>query len=635
MDSSRSPKRALLTGAAVVFLLVAGLLATWFFALTSPESRRVGAILADHLARVEAGHSLHAEIEIVEVEGLPDELEGQRARLTWRSPDCLRIATTVAGEDLAAGRVGDEIWIHLPGKEFAVIGDNATPRFTGDPGSARPVDLPDFSVPITGLQRLALPALLEVSRLEEGGEIRHVVTPSPLARNRFDLPEFEIVFTAVEGESQTYEVVLPGGKNVALALVSLEFQHFFDPSEWQLPTEASPVAERVALSHLVRFLDVAPRALGSKTPTLPPATGTRELVATSGQGRLEMQDGVRVLHLAGTPEEMGRQQGDLLRDEVHAVVDRILYGVGVGTSFEKGRWFFGEIEEAQSRVEPFTSEAHLREMDALADAAGLHRQEARLSNFFPELFHCSGFAVHGAATKDGTLYHGRILDYMIGVGLESNAVVTVCRPEGLNAWVNLTYAGFIGSVTAMNEKHVAIGEMGGRGEGNWDGTPMAQLVRDVMEQCDTIDEAVELMRSRPRTCEYYYVISDGKDNRAVGIEATPEIFRTIWSGESHPRLPTPVEDTVLMSSDDRYRELVRRVKDNYGNFDADSARDLMTRPVCMKSNIQSVLFAPASLDFWIANADGENVASHTRYTRFNLRKLLDSGEAGKTELSAR
>ncbi|NTU89040.1 MAG: hypothetical protein HGA54_03905 [Actinobacteria bacterium] len=83
----------------------------------------------------------------------------------------------------------------------------------------------------------------------------------------------------------------------------------------------------------------------------------------------------------------------------------------------------------------------------------------RLANLFPELFHCSGFAIFGKATVDGHLYHGRILDYLRGMGLEQNAVVMVFRPDRGNAWVNVGYAGFIGSVTAMNEKGIAIGEV--------------------------------------------------------------------------------------------------------------------------------------------------------------------------------
>jgi isopenicillin-N N-acyltransferase-like protein len=201
----------------------------------------------------------------------------------------------------------------------------------------------------------------------------------------------------------------------------------------------------------------------------------------------------------------------------------------------------------------------------------------------------------------------------------------VIKPDEGNAWVNLSYAGFIGSVTAMNEKHIAIGEMGGRGEGHWDGKPMAQLVREVMEKCGTIEEAVELMKTSRRTCEYYYVISDGRTKKACGIKATPDIFEVIWPGGEHPQLSDPVKDTVLLSAGDRYTELVRRVKSGYGKFDADSARELMTRPVCMNSNIQSVLFAPDTLDFWVANADSKNVASATRYTKYNLRELLKPG----------
>jgi hypothetical protein len=175
----------------------------------------------------------------------------------------------------------------------------------------------------------------------------------------------------------------------------------------------------------------------------------------------------------------------------------------------------------------------------------------------------------------------------------------------------------------MNEKHVAIGEMGGRGEGNWDGKPMAELVREVMEKASTLEEAVEIMRKGPRTCEYYYVISDAKSKKAVGIAATPSTFETVWPGETHAQLPHGIKDTVLMSAGNRYEKLVERVKSGYGKFDAETARDLMCRPVAMNSNIHSVLFAPDTLDFWVANADSKNVASHARYTHYNLGTLLN------------
>jgi hypothetical protein len=151
-------------------------------------------------------------------------------------------------------------------------------------------------------------------------------------------------------------------------------------------------------------------------------------------------------------------------------------------------------------------------------------------------------------------------------------------------------------------------------------------VREVMEKASTLDEAVEIMRKGPRTCEYYYVIGDGRTQRAVGIAATPTLFEVVQPGESHPRLPHAIPDAVLMSAGDRYEKLVERVRAEYGEIDDEGARRLMDRPVAMNSNIHSVLFAPDTLDFWVANADSKNVASHCRYTRYSLGELLGSAE---------
>jgi hypothetical protein len=141
-----------------------------------------------------------------------------------------------------------------------------------------------------------------------------------------------------------------------------------------------------------------------------------------------------------------------------------------------------------------------------------------------------------------------------------------------------------------------------------------------------LDEAVDIMRKGPRTCEYYYVISDAKTKRAVGIAATPDKFEVIQPGQSHPLLPHAVPDAVLMSAGDRYQELARRVQASFGKFDAQGARDLMKRPVCMTSNIHCALFAPDTLEFWVANADSQNVAAHTRFTHYNLAELLNPAE---------
>lgn len=623
-------------------LTLAFLLPCWSPA-QQPDTNSPARLLTGAMTRVaqifeapnaEPARTFTATLKVLKADGLPKEFLGREVTLAFQAPDHLRVATKWDGQDIVVGRDQQELWVHVPAKKFGLIGSPDVAQFAAAPERKDPSRLGPIKLPVASDQLVMLPVLLRTEALPNervGGVACRVfkATPTPEAIDAFNVPNGTLQFAVRESDLLPLRISYREGKtDVLFEIVNPQFEAAWPAARWKLKPAAGDKIESVASSHLTRFLSVAVGMLMSdKIPTLGPVTGERRVVAREGNGRLELIDGTRVLFLKGTPEEMGRQHGALMKREVRHLVDQMLYGVGVGSSFEKGNWFFGEIESAQKRVAPFTDERYFREMDALASAAGLPREEVRLANFFPELFHCSGFAVFGKATVGGKLYHGRILDYLRGMGLEQNATVIVFQPDQGNAWVNVGYAGFVGSVTAMNEKHIAIGEMGGRGEGNWDGKPMAQLVREVMEKASTLEEAVAIMRKGPRTCEYYYVISDAKSNRAVGIAATPEKFETIWPGESHPLLPHGTPDTVLLSAGDRYEALAERVKAGYGKFDAQGARDLMKRPVCMTSNIHSVLFEPETLDFWVANADAENPAAHTRYTHYNLGELLQPEKA--------
>ncbi len=358
-----------------------------------------------------------------------------------------------------------------------------------------------------------------------------------------------------------------------------------------------------------------------------PVRAETRTIARCGAGFLEEVDGYRVLHLKGTPYEMGFQQGALLKDDVHELV-HFLFEVKAkelkveigGLNLLNPKRAIGGIAATQRKYVP---DRFYEEMRGIAEGAGLPLQDVIVANFIPELFHCSGFALSGSATRDGTLYHGRILDYGCDWKLQEHAILTVAEPEGRIPFLNVTYAGFIGSVTGMNSSRVSIGEMGGRGLGHWDGVPMAILVRMVLEEAHDLDEAIAIFRDHPRTCEYYYVIADGKSGKGVGMEASWDAFSVVKMGTSHPRLPHAVKDAVLLSAGDRYEALVQRVKEGLGSFDANSARALMDRPVAMKSNLHSVLFETKSTRLWVANASKDGAPAVTQpYHAFTFTELL-------------
>jgi hypothetical protein len=350
-------------------------------------------------------------------------------------------------------------------------------------------------------------------------------------------------------------------------------------------------------------------------------------IARCGEGFLEEVDGYRVLHVKGSPYAMGYQQGSLLRDDIRENV-HYLFDVKskemkvemAGISLVDPKKMIAGIAATQKK---FIPARFFEEMKGIADGAGMEVQDIITANFIPEMFHCSGFALCKSATREGNLYHGRILDYGCDWQLQDHAILTIAEPTGKIPFVNVGYAGFIGSVTGMNAERISIGEMGGKGLGHWDGVPMALLVRMVLEEAEDLDRAIAIFRDNPRTCEYYYVIADGESNRAVGMEASWNRFTMVALGESNEKLPHAIKDVVALSAGDRYKELVKRIEAGHGKFDADSARHLMDRPVAMTSNLHSVLFETTTTRLWVANAtkDGKPAADQP-YHAFNFQELL-------------
>ncbi|MGM0599557.1 MAG: C45 family autoproteolytic acyltransferase/hydrolase [Candidatus Rifleibacteriota bacterium] len=340
-------------------------------------------------------------------------------------------------------------------------------------------------------------------------------------------------------------------------------------------------------------------------------------------GELRYQDGQCLVLLSGNPEEIGKAHGLLLGQWAQQVVDSTLYLVGLFETISQGKWFLTELDNAWSRLSPHIPSSHKSEIEALASSCPeISLRELRLSNIFPEYFHCSGFALFGRATDDGLLYHGRILDYMTEIGLQNNAVAFVIKPDNKIAFFSPGFAGITGPVSGMNEKQISIGEMGGRGRYQWDGVPMSILMRRALEECNSLEQVKNLWQNNPRTCEYFYVFADGKIPDAVAVRATSDSIVFLNAGQSHHFLGKGIEDTVILSAGNRLKLLRKRISENYGTFNASSAMRLMDRPVAMKSNLRNVLFIPQLLKIFISVATPNEPAAQKPYVEYDFEKLL-------------
>ena len=340
-------------------------------------------------------------------------------------------------------------------------------------------------------------------------------------------------------------------------------------------------------------------------------------------GSYRMKDGQRIVKLKGTPYQIGWQHGNFLPQETRRVIDSTLYLVGLAYSIKKSQWFFDEIRKAQIRLDKFTPPDFLEEMRGVAKGANVAYSDVHMANYFPALFHCSGFTLKDDVTVDGKLYHGRILDYMCGVGLQYNAAVFAVEKEGKIPFINVSFGGFIGSVTGMNQQQISLGEMGGKGVGDWDGVSMPILMRMALENAQTLSQTKAIFKNNPRTCEYYYVFADGKTKDSVAVYATPNEIHFVDPGEKHPQLRHSVPKCLLISGGKRYEALVSKTKAKLGTFDEQGAIELMGPGVAgTNSNLHSVLFIPEELRFWVSNA-GKNGAAYTqKFHHYDLNLLL-------------
>jgi hypothetical protein len=251
----------------------------------------------------------------------------------------------------------------------------------------------------------------------------------------------------------------------------------------------------------------APKAVAEKkSPGLPYAP------AIHGKGRLEvLPSGLAVLHVEGTPEEMGDQHGALLRDAVRTLVKDYLPKV-VGRSREDA------IARARL-LEKQVPERFVREMKALAAAAEVPYDDILLGSVVVELFGlngCSGAAASGPATADGRTIVGRNLEWPDHGMLGQYGLVIAARPVGRRPFLSAGFPAFSGVVTGMNgdglftaELVVLNAEPPDRAEA-LKGVPYPILQRRLLEECGSLAEAEALVKASPRTVPQNLLLADPK-----------------------------------------------------------------------------------------------------------------------------
>ncbi len=271
------------------------------------------------------------------------------------------------------------------------------------------------------------------------------------------------------------------------------------------------------------------------------ASGAWPQPAAVAAPRLETLNGYKVLHVAGSPEDMGRQHGRLLKAEIRRMLKDLV--LPDASSYEQSR--YARTRAGAAVMDRYIPEPFRRELRALADeaqvdyldlvAAQLHGDIARAStsSYSSDYSrtYCSSYAVFGDATSDGQCLVGRNFDFWDNGIMEYGAAIIHFRPTDGLAHISITWAGIINGWTLMNEKGIVTANntsYGGRSN-SLEGISTCFMLRKVAQFASTVDEGVRIVEQGPRACGTNQIIAGGTPAGAAVVEFDHENVAVRWA----------------------------------------------------------------------------------------------------------
>jgi len=345
-----------------------------------------------------------------------------------------------------------------------------------------------------------------------------------------------------------------------------------------------------------------------------------------GPGSLKVCGGIPVVHVYGTPEQMGTQYGTLLKEPLHALVNYIEWFLPA----IKRRWM---IEQAML-AEPSLPEDLRLEFKAMAKAADLPYDWVVAINLTPKM-HCSTLAAWGPASANGNLIMGRNSDYF-GAGLTDRlGIAVVYHPEHGHAVASFNFLGMMGAFTGMNDQGVCFGNMlvfnAKDDKQNPQGMTIQLLMRQAAEASGDTEAFLDFLQNAKHSIPMNVMAADTRQAAVIELSpSAPAVIRRAQKGESWVASSNHFRDASLAECPvncHRYAALAAA-----GEAGQQGAT-LMTPQVMEQSlyaarirllNLQAVVFEPAAHRAYVSI--NKEPASAGPYVVFDMDKLFAGRE---------
>lgn len=135
---------------------------------------------------------------------------------------------------------------------------------------------------------------------------------------------------------------------------------------------------------------------------------------------------------------------------------------------------------------------------------------------------CTSFSVWDEKSEDGKLLVGRNFDFYSGDEFAKNKIVQFTNPKQGYKFATVTWSGFIGACSGMNEKGITVTINAAKSSIPTDAaTPIALLAREILQYAKNIEEAIAIAQKRNVFVSESILIGSASDNKTISIEKSP------------------------------------------------------------------------------------------------------------------
>jgi len=135
---------------------------------------------------------------------------------------------------------------------------------------------------------------------------------------------------------------------------------------------------------------------------------------------------------------------------------------------------------------------------------------------------CTSFGTWGTASADSTMIIGRNFDFYVSDDFAVDKIVAFYSPSQGNKFMTVTWGGFIGAVSGMNNKGLSVTINAAKSKlPTGAATPVSLVAREILQYAKNISEAIAIAKKRKMFVSESFLVGSAYDKKAVVIEKTP------------------------------------------------------------------------------------------------------------------